>query len=586
MVEVDAVAFKHLIPRGSVSPLDVDESKFYQPSRAQWSRVPGRETAWRLRPNSYLWLPAAQLPFPPANFRRHFALLVTLRLDPKAKAEGTVFSLRSRRQQDSYLSVELGGPDAIKVVHSGRNGTQTILVPASLTDGNWHYLALGIQDDSSVRSYVDCRWVSTDILRRNELDTPDDADLVIGYLFSGDLEQLVIVPDPGAVSQQCSATRQPSLDPLLEATRPRRPSAFVRKALLAGNQFPDVDRTISEVPSDKKVLPTAPPSSETDSLSWQDLESDSAEEGSGLHPDSNDQYEVEWSEWSQCVSARGDACGGGSGHQTRSSRCVDTGGWLELCLESGAERTQTRACVLPTCNTTNNGEGTTSRCGECLNGGVCTAGAGSGTKRRPCRCRAGSGGWHCEHFSCHPRCLNGGTCVALNTCSCSALYQGTHCQTPICDPPCENGGQCVAPQQCLCPPAAYGNYCQNFTCRGGCLNGGLCVGPDLCECQNNSTGPRCAEPVCDPACENDATCAKGNICLCKPHTSGTRCHIKKCDYRPVQEPYTRGYRRLVKKHLQAKCETWTWKTCVRTLPEYQTVYKTYYRTVYKCVDQL
>ncbi|RZF45011.1 hypothetical protein LSTR_LSTR001972 [Laodelphax striatellus] len=68
---------------GSVSPLDVDESKFFHPSRAQWTRVPGRETAWRLRPNSYLWLPAAQLPFPPANFRRHFAILVTLRLDPK-----------------------------------------------------------------------------------------------------------------------------------------------------------------------------------------------------------------------------------------------------------------------------------------------------------------------------------------------------------------------------------------------------------------------------------------------------------------------------------------------------------------------
>jgi hypothetical protein len=34
-----------------------------------------------------------------------------------------------------------------------------------------------------VRSYLDCGWVSTDILRRNSLDTPEDADIVIGYLF-------------------------------------------------------------------------------------------------------------------------------------------------------------------------------------------------------------------------------------------------------------------------------------------------------------------------------------------------------------------------------------------------------------------
>jgi hypothetical protein len=64
-----------------VAPLNLEGKRYSRPS--QWERVPGRETAWRLRPNSYLWLPAAELPFPAKYFRNHFALLLSLRLDPK-----------------------------------------------------------------------------------------------------------------------------------------------------------------------------------------------------------------------------------------------------------------------------------------------------------------------------------------------------------------------------------------------------------------------------------------------------------------------------------------------------------------------
>ena len=58
-------------------------------------------------------------------------------------AQGTVFSLRSRRQQDTYLSLELAGPDRVKLVHAGPNGTQAVDIPAALGDGKWHQLAVG-----------------------------------------------------------------------------------------------------------------------------------------------------------------------------------------------------------------------------------------------------------------------------------------------------------------------------------------------------------------------------------------------------------------------------------------------------------
>lgn len=41
-----------------------------------------------------------------------------------------------------------------------------------------------VHDDNTVRVYVDCRWLRTDVLEKDALDTPRDADLIIGYLFS------------------------------------------------------------------------------------------------------------------------------------------------------------------------------------------------------------------------------------------------------------------------------------------------------------------------------------------------------------------------------------------------------------------
>ncbi|KAB0798187.1 hypothetical protein PPYR_09180 [Photinus pyralis] len=128
---------------------------------------------------------------------------------------GTIFSLRSRRKQDTYLSLEIAGFD-LKLVHATSNGTDVVRIPTTLDDKKWHQIAIGIRDDSVVESYIDCQWSRTDIIKQDSIDIPEDSDLIIGYLFSGDLEQMSIVSDPSMVSLQCSNLKTPIIDPTVK----------------------------------------------------------------------------------------------------------------------------------------------------------------------------------------------------------------------------------------------------------------------------------------------------------------------------------------------------------------------------------
>nr|CAD7426536.1 unnamed protein product [Timema monikensis] len=294
-------------------------------------------------------------------------------------SQGTIFSLRSRRQQDAYLSLELGAAGSVKLVHAGPNGTQTVDVAAPMGDGEWHQLALGLHDDSSVKSYLDCAWVSTDILKRNSLDTPEDADIVyrlplpgIGYLFlvsylllslvkyrpalfrpqvlttEGDLEQLVIVPTPAAVSQQCSGTRIPMVDPALLLVAGNHTSQRRRSKGRKGVDY----KHLADVAGKQATLSSSQgldPDSQRDERKIQTHSEQNEDlfEGSGSEVNDldNTQYEVEWSEWSECSAS----CGQGT--QSRYSRCVDDGSRLELCMEAGEEKTESRACGKGACRT-------------------------------------------------------------------------------------------------------------------------------------------------------------------------------------------------------------------------------------------
>lgn len=59
------------------------------------------------------------------------------------RTEGTIFSLRSRSQPNTFLSLNMDGPEVLRLIQSTPNKTQSVAIPAAIADGHWHQLALG-----------------------------------------------------------------------------------------------------------------------------------------------------------------------------------------------------------------------------------------------------------------------------------------------------------------------------------------------------------------------------------------------------------------------------------------------------------
>ncbi|XP_041979799.1 uncharacterized protein LOC121733571 [Aricia agestis] len=190
---------------GTINPLTPGARRNFHPAQARWGAVADRPHAFSLTPNSYIWIASSEL-FPTGTFPREFTLFISLRLRPESGGygQGTLFSLRSRHRTGTFLSLELAGRGAARLVHAGAGTSRSIYLAVPLYDFRWHHIAISVHDDSTVRVHVDCRWLRTDVLGRHALDTPRDADLIIGYLFSGDLEQMVLVPKAGQAHKQCS----------------------------------------------------------------------------------------------------------------------------------------------------------------------------------------------------------------------------------------------------------------------------------------------------------------------------------------------------------------------------------------------
>ncbi|XP_048526400.1 uncharacterized protein LOC109543420 [Dendroctonus ponderosae] len=202
----------------TVTPLDQKSGKFFHPSQDRWQPLADRPTAWRLTPNSYIWIPASLLFSDEEcrNIPKDFSLALTMRV-PNATL-GTVFSVRSRSRQHLYLSLEVTGAD-LKLIHAAESGTDMVRIPAGLDDGVWHQIAFSLREGRILDVFVDCEWSRTEVLLAHSLEVPDDCDIIVGYLFTGDLEQLSIIKNPYAAHLQCSNTPIPIEDPDVRFTK-------------------------------------------------------------------------------------------------------------------------------------------------------------------------------------------------------------------------------------------------------------------------------------------------------------------------------------------------------------------------------
>ncbi|XP_059084105.1 uncharacterized protein LOC131881289 [Tigriopus californicus] len=193
----------------AINTLSVSEDRYFKPSPSAFHRVKGRgKDAWLIRPGSYFLLPFRQA-FG-RDFPKDFTVFLTLR--PTEESEGIIFSINARNSRQEYISLELN-EGRLELVHSMANGSKIIDIPARISDGKgWHQLALSVEGGSSVRTYLDCHWITTQILHRHSLTVPDNADLIIGYMFQGEIEQLTVSEQAGAVSEQCSSSKIPVED--------------------------------------------------------------------------------------------------------------------------------------------------------------------------------------------------------------------------------------------------------------------------------------------------------------------------------------------------------------------------------------
>lgn len=200
--------------KGTVNTIAVEDSRYFKPYRRSFQSVHDRPGAWRIKAGSYFLLPYHQV------FGKHFPhdFTIFLTFKPYKDTEGVILSLNDPSTRQEYLSLELSKTKGhhLKMVHSTHNGTRVVSIPAPIRTNNWNQLSISVEDGSSIRTYLDCNWVTTQILHGHALAVPPKPDLIIGYMFQGEIEQLTVSDAVGEAGEQCSSSRLPLQDDSME----------------------------------------------------------------------------------------------------------------------------------------------------------------------------------------------------------------------------------------------------------------------------------------------------------------------------------------------------------------------------------
>ncbi|KAF0762127.1 Uncharacterized protein FWK35_00031182, partial [Aphis craccivora] len=158
---------------------------------------------------------------------------------------GTVFRLSSSIEPFKVITLEVSGPDLLRVSVNTRQSNRSVLIAAVLADGITHQLGLGFQEDEII-AYLDCRWVTTETLMQNSYaSSPEYYDMdVFEESLTADLVQMIVVPDPTAVSDQCTVFRIAVLDTEIVKTKIRDKSQGSTNGIINGEH--EIKRTISK----------------------------------------------------------------------------------------------------------------------------------------------------------------------------------------------------------------------------------------------------------------------------------------------------------------------------------------------------
>jgi len=592
--------------QGSINALTVENPRYFKPYKRSMHKLTERLFGWSMKSGSYFLIPykeAFGLPFP-----SQFTILISFK--PDKESEGVIFSLTDPESKQDNLSLNIGkepsGKLNLKLVHSSSNGTRTVPVPVTLAGDIWTQLAISIQQSTSIKTYVDCAWVTTQIIDGHSFNVPTNPDLVIGYLVQASIDQFTVTNDPSDVSEQCSVTKT-SLDNKQISNQERTTMPTTKAKAVEKPELIEGSVDIQEGSGDL--------------LFENDVEKDDEiDSGSGS-------FDLEWSEWSPC----GASCR--SSTQSRWSRCADSGAMME-CIQAGGEKKVTRTCNIVPCNqlevvkdelqynsqitaedisrvrkhkkldsrlirtSKNTSFDNASKrehyhtikdevypmdkldLAQLPNPCKCHISGHCNPETLICTCSSGWTGRDCGQPECRPECSNGGVCVRPDVCACKPGFTGARCQQAFCHPECQNGGVCVSPFKCQCPQGTSGKHCQKLTtCSPPCANGGVCNPMKKCSCLSGFSGNDCKQTTCKMKCRNGGLCSQNQTCICKQGFYGDTCQKSSClSYVRVKEPHLSGYRRILSLSKP--------KGDIPARPQYKIFYRTVYRNVTKCKEDL
>ncbi|XP_055856517.1 putative uncharacterized protein DDB_G0267840 [Episyrphus balteatus] len=132
----------------------------------------------------------------------NFTLMITLRLKNDTKSTSTVFSIRNTTH-NLYVETSV---DGLRLFQERDNATEMLPVKFQLYDNRWHQVSISFQNGDFISIYVDCTWTNSFVVSKRLFSLPNDADVEIGRGFSGELQQLLVLPD-NQERHQCSNVR-------------------------------------------------------------------------------------------------------------------------------------------------------------------------------------------------------------------------------------------------------------------------------------------------------------------------------------------------------------------------------------------